>query len=65
MDEETIKKAAYELWEKQGRPEGQDFEHWFQAENELDGSNGGGLTGSVSTEVTPPTTPQPPPIVKA
>jgi hypothetical protein len=29
MDEEAIKKAAYEIWEKQGRPEGQDFEHWL------------------------------------
>jgi len=31
MDEETIRKIAYRLWEEQGRPHGSDFEHWLQA----------------------------------
>jgi hypothetical protein len=31
MDEQRIKEAAYELWEKAGKPDGQDLEHWFAA----------------------------------
>ena len=30
----TIAERAYELWEKAGRPDGRDLEHWFQAETE-------------------------------
>lgn len=33
MDEQKIREAAYRLWEKQGKPQGQDLEHWFTAEN--------------------------------
>ncbi|WP_397453658.1 DUF2934 domain-containing protein [Pseudomonas sp. NA-150] len=32
MDEQKIREAAYQLWEKQGKPQGQDLEHWFTAE---------------------------------
>jgi hypothetical protein len=32
MDEQKIREAAYRLWDKQGRPQGQDLEHWFTAE---------------------------------
>jgi ribosomal protein S17E len=60
MDEETIKKAAYEIWERQGKPNGQDFEHWLQAKDELDESSSDQLPGSISAEATPPTSPQPP-----
>jgi hypothetical protein len=34
--EEAVQMRAYQLWEKDGRPEGQAFEHWLQAERELD-----------------------------
>ncbi|WP_109513535.1 DUF2934 domain-containing protein [Pseudomonas ovata] len=57
MDEETIRKAAYDIWEKQGKPHGQDFEHWLQARDSLDSTGSDGLAGGVSTGVTPPTTP--------
>ena len=30
-----IAQRAYELWEKAGRPHGQDKKHWLQAEAEL------------------------------
>lgn len=33
--EELIRKRAYELWERAGRPEGDGFEHWFQALEEV------------------------------
>jgi hypothetical protein len=32
---DDIAKRAYELWEKAGKPEGQETEHWLQAENEV------------------------------
>ncbi|PAM82037.1 MULTISPECIES: DUF2934 domain-containing protein [unclassified Pseudomonas] len=32
MDEQKIREAAYRLWEKQGKPQGQDLEHWYTAE---------------------------------
>jgi hypothetical protein len=32
---DTISRRAYELWEKEGRPEGSDLRHWLQAEQEL------------------------------
>jgi len=54
MDEETIRKTAYRLWEEQGRPHGQDFDHWFQARAELDAFDSDGLPGSVASSVAPP-----------
>jgi hypothetical protein len=32
---DAIAKRAYELWEKAGKPEGQETEHWLQAEKEI------------------------------
>jgi hypothetical protein len=32
---DDIAKRAYELWEKAGKPEGQETEQWLQAENEI------------------------------
>jgi hypothetical protein len=32
---EMIAERAYELWETQGRPEGCDLIHWYQAEQEI------------------------------
>lgn len=32
MDEQKIRETAYRLWEKDGKPQGQDLEHWFTAE---------------------------------
>ena len=32
---EAIRKRAYEIWERNGRPEGRRDEHWQQAEAEL------------------------------
>jgi hypothetical protein len=41
---DAISRRAYELWEQEGRPEGNDMRHWLQAEKELGGSR------SASTE---------------
>jgi hypothetical protein len=32
---ERIQRRAYELWEREGRPEGRDHAHWQQAELEI------------------------------
>lgn len=32
---ERIAERAYRIWEAAGRPDGRDWEHWFQAEREL------------------------------
>ena len=32
---EQIELCAYEIWQRRGRPHGQDVEHWLQAEREL------------------------------
>lgn len=32
---EEIAQRAYEIWTREGRPEGKDQEHWLRAEEEL------------------------------
>lgn len=32
---EAISRRAYQLWEQEGRPEGNDLHHWLRAEREL------------------------------
>src|SRR4051794_22256884 len=34
--EERIRRRAYEVWEREGRPHGRDPEHWAQAVQEVD-----------------------------
>ncbi|UWU32660.1 DUF2934 domain-containing protein (plasmid) [Rhizobium sp. WSM1274] len=38
--DEEIRKRAYSLWEKEGRPEGKHGRHWTLAEHELDAQQG-------------------------
>ena len=33
--EETIRLRAYEIWQREGCPDGQDLRHWQQAEQEI------------------------------
>ncbi|MGE5271694.1 MAG: DUF2934 domain-containing protein [Thiohalocapsa sp.] len=33
--DERIRERAYEIWEREGRPEGKSVEHWMQAEAEV------------------------------
>ncbi|WP_408598519.1 DUF2934 domain-containing protein [Pseudomonas sp. PLMAX] len=51
MDEQKIREAAHRLWEKEGKPQGKDLEHWFTAENstgeeDSDSSTAGSKLGS-------------------
>jgi len=32
---QQIAQRAYEIWEREGKPKGQDQDHWLQAEEEL------------------------------
>src|SRR5512133_281155 len=55
---EEISKKAREIWEREGRPEGRDIEHWLQAETELrqespqhQSSNGTNATGDTMLHV--------------
>ncbi|WP_207477858.1 DUF2934 domain-containing protein [Arenibaculum pallidiluteum] len=50
MDEDAIRRRAYEIWEREGRPQGMEAEHWNRARLELADENGsrsgtGGGTG--------------------
>ena len=36
---DAVSRRAYEIWEREGRPEGCDLRHWLQAEQELEGEN--------------------------
>lgn len=50
MDEERIRRRAHEIWEREGRPQGRENEHWNQARLELADEEGsrsgtGGGTG--------------------
>jgi hypothetical protein len=35
--EADIARRAYEIWERQGRPHGRDFDHWLEAERQEGG----------------------------
>ncbi|MGK9066381.1 DUF2934 domain-containing protein [Stutzerimonas chloritidismutans] len=54
--EERIRQRAYELWEANGRPEGQEFEHWSQARQEIEPfyKEGDATAGSVESSVAIP-----------
>lgn len=38
--EDRIRNRAYELWQKDGAPEGKPDDHWYQAEREIDQGDG-------------------------
>lgn len=35
ISDEAIRERAYDIWEREGRPHGRDFEHWVRAQVEL------------------------------
>ena len=34
-NEDRIRQRAYEIWEQEGRPDGEDLKHWLQAFQEI------------------------------
>ncbi len=41
---DKIAARAYQIWQANGRPDGHDQDHWFQAERELRASQGARAT---------------------
>lgn len=50
-DEDRIRARAYEIWERKGRPEGREQEHWDDAKREIEGE-GSGSAGSDAEGLT-------------
>ena len=42
--EEATRQRAYALWEREGRPDGKNLEHWLRAEAEISGKKYAGVT---------------------
>ncbi|WP_210529292.1 DUF2934 domain-containing protein [Rubellimicrobium arenae] len=58
--DEDIRRRAYELWEKEGRPHGRHEEHWRQAlEHGGDGADTGQAPDAMPEAVSPEATPAP------
>ena len=53
---DAISRRAYELWEQEGRPEGNDMRHWFQAERELSANLSDSSARSMSGTTQPTNT---------
>ena len=39
-DEDRIRRRAQAIWEREGRPEGREQEHWAQARREIEAEEG-------------------------
>ncbi|MGA2409136.1 MAG: DUF2934 domain-containing protein [Candidatus Binataceae bacterium] len=50
---DRIREHAYHIWEKEGRPEGRDIDHWTQAEREI-GKNGNSSENHASETASDP-----------
>jgi hypothetical protein len=35
ISNDAVRERAYQIWEREGRPHGRDFEHWVRAQVEL------------------------------
>ncbi len=54
--DERVRERAYQLWEAEGKPEGQDVEHWMRAREEIETfpTEGDSTAGSVESGVAIP-----------
>jgi hypothetical protein len=50
---EVIRENAYHIWEREGRPEGREVEHWLEAEANVGGTTAG-AGGSKSAVASKP-----------
>lgn len=46
--DEAVRKRAYEIWERAGRPSGREHEHWAEAAREIEGAGASGNDPSGS-----------------
>ena len=47
--EDAIRERAYQIWEREGRPHGRDFEHWVMAQVEIATQRANGSAATVAT----------------
>ncbi|MBD3738383.1 MAG: DUF2934 domain-containing protein [Pseudomonas balearica] len=54
--EQRIRQRAYEIWESEGRPEGQEADHWQRARDEIEPfyKEGNAEAGSIESSVAIP-----------
>ncbi|AZO12071.1 MULTISPECIES: DUF2934 domain-containing protein [unclassified Mesorhizobium] len=50
--EERIRRRAHEIWEREGRPEGRQQEHWDQAVQEIEAEGSEAERGPVAPDPT-------------
>ena len=53
--EDKIRKAAYEIWQRERSPEGRELEHWDEATRQVDREEGSATTPKAGDERTPDT----------
>lgn len=58
--EEEIKKLAHEIWEKEGRPDSKDVEHYFRAKQILELQEASNVIELAPPRPVPQLAPQPP-----
>jgi hypothetical protein len=56
--EERIKARAYEIWQREGSPEGHENDHWKEAEQELDAENTGAGSAVSDDKAAKPSKPE-------
>jgi hypothetical protein len=51
MEDERVRSRAFEIWEREGRPEGRALHHWLEAETQVlsEDSTGGDKSGESSS----------------
>lgn len=59
ISDEAIKERAYHIWVREGRPHGRDFEHWVQAQVELEAEQHKGNGGAPKAKAAAPRTATP------
>lgn len=53
ISEDVIRIRAYQIWEREGRPSGRDYEHWVQAQVELESEAAKGHGGRRAAAARP------------
>ena len=51
--EERIRQRAHEIWEREGRPEGREQQHWYQALEEIAVEEDGSLSAAGEEDPEP------------
>jgi hypothetical protein len=51
--EQRIRACAHAIWEREGRPEGREDEHWRLASDEIEREDSGSGMGAISEKMEP------------